>query len=182
MEQEAQDRLAPELEKLSKLLVAIEEAMRAFGQTGWFNKKIQRAKAAKKFRNIDTKIERVIQTINRVVQTINRVLDTVSRGLALDIQQRIYPAEEAGWSKIDERIAESGGEPMDEDDVREAADGILADPKELATVAKAGGLSEDVFREEMGEMRADLEKMGKSIESMVQGFGEALSGKLRGVL
>ena len=58
MEQEAQDRLAPELEKLSKLLVAIEEAMRAFGQTGWVNKKIQRAKAAKKFRNIDTKIER----------------------------------------------------------------------------------------------------------------------------
>ena len=49
MEQEAQDRLAPELEKLSKLLVAIEEAMRAFGQTGWVNKKIQRAKAAKKF-------------------------------------------------------------------------------------------------------------------------------------
>jgi hypothetical protein len=50
--------------------------------------------------------------------------------------------------------------------VREAADGILADPKELATVAKANGLSEDVFREEMGEMRADLEKVGKSIESM----------------
>jgi hypothetical protein len=40
MEQEAQDRLAPELEKLSKLLVAIEEAMRAFGQKGWFNKMI----------------------------------------------------------------------------------------------------------------------------------------------
>ena len=60
MEQEAQDRLAPELEKLSKLLGAIEEAMRAFGQTGWVNKKIQRAKAAKKF-----KIESVVQTINR---------------------------------------------------------------------------------------------------------------------
>ena len=114
MEQEAQDRLAPELEKLPKPLVAIEEATRAFGLKGWVNKKIQRAKAAKKCRNIDTKIERVVQTINRVVQTINRVLDTVSRGLVLDIQQRIYPTEAAVWSKIDERIAESGGDPMDE--------------------------------------------------------------------
>ena len=91
----------------------------------------------------------------------------MSRGLVLDTQQRIYPAEAAVWSKIDERIAERGGDPMDEDDVREAADGILADPKELAALAKVGGLSEDVFREEMGEMRAGLEKMGRSIESMV---------------
>jgi hypothetical protein len=165
-EQEAKCRLAPELEKLSKLLVVIEEAMRALGQKGWFNKMIGVAKAAKKFKNIDTKI--------------NRVLDTVSRGLELDTQQRIYPAEAAVWSKIDGRIAERGGDPMNEDDVREVADGIRADPKQLAAVAKAGGLSEDVIREEVGEMRADLEKMGKSIESMVQGFSEALSSKLRG--
>ena len=71
MEQEAQGRLAP-LEKLSKLLVAIEEAMRAFGQNGWFNKMIGVAKAAKKFKNIDTKIERVAQTINRVLAPSGR--------------------------------------------------------------------------------------------------------------
>jgi hypothetical protein len=59
-EQEAKGRLAPELEKLSKPIVAIEEAMRAFGQKGWFNKMIGVAKAAKKVKNIDTKIERVV--------------------------------------------------------------------------------------------------------------------------
>ena len=119
MEQEAQDRLAPELEKLSKLLVAIEEAMRAFGQKGWFNKMLVVAKATKKFKNIDTKIK-------RVVQTINRILDTVSRGLVLDIQQRIYPAEAAVWSMIDERIAESGGDPMEQEGKSSLVQGTCA--------------------------------------------------------
>jgi tetratricopeptide (TPR) repeat protein len=73
------------------------------------------------------------------------------------------------------------GDAGDEDDVLEVAGAILANPQEVREVAKSAGLSEDVFRAEMGEMKEELQKMGQDIEAMVAQYGTELSQQLSSV-
>jgi tetratricopeptide (TPR) repeat protein len=75
-------------------------------------------------------------------------------------------------------VRAGAGDAGDEDDVLEVAGAILANPQEVREVAKNAGLSEDVFRAEMGEMREDLKQMGQNIEAIVAQYGTELSQQL----
>jgi tetratricopeptide (TPR) repeat protein len=174
MKEGVKQPLEAQLAKLAELLGSMEEAMCTFGQKGWYRKMISVSKAAKKFTTIDGKVK-------RVVDAINRILGGAQLGLQLDMQERMYATEAAVWGQIDARVKDRGGDAADEDDVQVAAQSILADPAALVAVAREGGLDEDVFRSEMGEMKAELEKMGVRIDDLMQGYTTEVLRKIDAV-
>jgi tetratricopeptide (TPR) repeat protein len=163
--------LTDQLAKLSKVIGDMEEAIQKFGKKGFLKAMLQAGKSAKRLAKVDKKKQRIVDAIDRIVQR-------AQLSLQMEMKERQFKSEQAVWTKIEEKLKASGGDAGDDDDVSEAAGEILANPQEVRAVAKNAGLSEDVFKAEMGEMKEELRAMGQSIENMMGEYHNELSEQL----
>lgn len=127
--------------ELTRLLKGVEATVVALGNKGWLKRTFGMYKEATRLSKIDAEMTKQLDTLLKYYQ--------LARDAHMDarLQAREYAVEAEVEKQIKQR--EAMGEPVD-------VAALQADTDLMRSVAVASGLSEAEFKEELGEMRAEM--------------------------
>jgi hypothetical protein len=146
-EPDQRDKISQKLDVLRTHLDAVLRAIADFQKKGWLRRCAKAKKARNELTNLDTQIRQALVLID---QALNLEM------LKLNLRLQSYPMETAMEAQAPHLLTESAH-----------VDALIA-------VAKAGGVSEEVFAEEVGEMRAELQSLGTDVTDLTKRYGETL--------
>ena len=160
---EKRAQVEAKMEPLKSLLLDFRECVRTFGEKGWYKRAWGMRKHVKTLAKLDKQITLLLKSARSMFD-----LARGDRMLEL-LQERTYALE----SKIDRRIQQA----MTAKGLTEeaAVKDLVADPVVVCKVATAAGVSEDVFRAEIGEFRAEMGQRFDETQEMLRGYGKVLT-------
>jgi hypothetical protein len=162
--------------KLRDVMAAIDKVVAEFKAKTWMLTRFRSAcKLPQQLLLLEVKLDKSIVSIEQDVQ-----LAGVEQ-VQLVLSQRQYPAEAVVNAKVEEARQSVEGRGATDEQLQEL---VLKGGGAVGDVAAAAGLSREAFEEQVDSMKGELQAVGltvEHIESMVEKYGEQLTGIQQGV-